>query len=590
MPIKELPQIFGQYNVQQFIQVCPEDIANWTLLTNDQAKKGMALYPAFGRKHISHLNRNIFNFDNQPRAEYKSSKYAYIFDGSKIYRYDRNFNRIQIFAEGFTSTNGPVYFTYLVAPGYTLAVFTATGGMWVHNEDTDNTVKVTDSSLIANPTALIAFGNRIAVTGENTSEFRLSKINLGPLVGLNIDPANCFGGAGNAIFAYETENIVNFTVLHNTLYIFLNNTTSIWSNTPSIFGTIDGDIVQFPWKKNTTYNFDYGLAEPFAFSTDFGRMVWLGQNQDGLVQVVASVGDQPKPISTKAIDIVLQRDAVKDINSPFLDIDTVLFLYQYQNTVYCRLSSGKFFDFKTLDRQTSSTSIEFNFDTSTWKRCIELNGERNRIVDHIYFSGRHLVTVKDDTTIYEMSGQFFINEIRNPDQDNVQASDAYIPQPFRYERITPSIAEPDFGEFLTDWLQIDFVWGDKTFINSTSPFENAVYMVDEASTPENPIYLTTEDGEFLITEDSNFPQISEKIYHAWFKPHIELYYSDDGGISYNTADVREFSQLGVYSWRMRWYELGPSRNRVYKLIAVSPSPIVVLGAIMEIRRASGGAA
>lgn len=590
MPISEMP-IFGDFNVQQFIQFCPEDVANWTLIKNDQSKKGLAFYPLFGRKHVEVLEHNVLNFDQTPRKEYKSIDYAYIFDGNKVFRYDKNFNRIELFPTDFTTTAGPIYFTYLVVPGYTLAVFTDGHGMWVHNEQTANTIKVTDPSLIANPTALIAFGNRIAVTGANpstsanVSQMRLSKINLGPLSGDNIDPLNCFGGVGNAIFAYETESIVNFAVLHNTLYVFLQSTTSIWSNTPSTFPNDTGVIVQFPWKKNTTYNFDYGLAAPFAYDTDFGRMVWLGRNQDGLMQVVASVGGMPSPISTKAVDILFQRNAITNVPSPFLEQNTNLFLYQYQNTVYCRLSAGGYTDIQILDWKTGAQSIEFNFDTSTWKRCIELNGERNRIQDHIYFSDRHLVTVIQDATIYEMSGQFFTNELRNPDQENVQADNAYIAYPFRYERITKIISEPDYGEFLTDWVQIDFVWGDQTFIHTQNPFENTVYVIGEDGE-----FLLTEAGEFIVTEEGNFPVIGDIIYRNWFKPHIELYYSDDGGVSFLSADVLEFSQLGVYSWRMRWYELGPSRNRVYKLIAVSPAPIVVLGAIMETRRASGGAA
>jgi len=106
----------------------------------------------------------------------------------------------------------------------------------------------------------------------------------------------------------------------------------------------------------------------------------------------------------------------------------------------------------------------------------------------------------------------------------------------------------------------------------------------------NPIYVVAENGtDFLITEDGNTPQINELTYNQIFKPHIELYWSDDGGISFFPADVLEFSQLGFYQWRMRWYQLGTSRNRVYKLICVSPSPIVLLGGIMLTRRTSGGA-
>ena len=40
---------------------------------------------------------------------------------------------------------------------------------------------------------------------------------------------------------------------------------------------------------------------------------------------------------------------------------------------------------------------------------------------------------------------------------------------------------------------------------------------------------------------------------------------------------------------MRWNELGTSRNRCYKLVCVSGAPIVILGAVRNTRRASGGA-
>ncbi len=584
MPIEDL-QIFGQYNVQQFIQFCPEDLANWSLVKNDAAKKGFAFYPTLGRKHIKILNLNILNFLTTPRAIYKSNRYFYVFVDNNLFRYNTSFSRTQLTPPDFSSTVEPIYFTYLVAPSYTLMVFTDGFGMWVHNEDTGAIGRVIDPNLLDNPTAIAAFGNRIIMTGANKAEFRLSKVNLGPLVGQNVDLANCFGGAGNAIFAYETENIVNFGVLHNTLYIFLESSTSIWSNIPSVFGAINGVVVQFPWKKNTTYNFDYGLASPFTLAIDFGRMVWLGKNSDGLTQVVTSSGEQPVPISTKAISVLFERDSVADEVSPFLATDTVGFLYQYQNTVYYRISAGKFFDFDLLDIEDEANSLEYSFDTDSWSRCIEVNGERSRVDRHVYFGGRHLVTLKEDNTIYELSGQFFTNEIRNPDQTDVQASNAYVAQPMRYERITKIISEPDYGEFLTDFVQIDFVWGDKTFSNTTRPFENAIFVITEDGE-----FVITEDGDFVITEDSNYPVLDSTIYHKWFKPHLELYVSDDGGITYWTADVREFSQLGVYQWRMRWYELGPSRNRVYKLVCVSPSPIVVLGAIMQRRRASGGAA
>jgi hypothetical protein len=191
---------------------------------------------------------------------------------------------------------------------------------------------------------------------------------------------------------------------------------------------------------------------------------------------------------------------------------------------------------------------------------------------------------------------FYTNDITNSLADNPQASDAYITEPFRYERTTPIISEEDYAEFETDYVEIDFVFGDSNISFSKSAFANTQFIIDEQNGGDgNPIFMVDEqlgpDGDvvYIITENSNYPELYETTYNTWFKPHIELLFSDDGGISFKTADVRQFSDMGVYRWRMRWYQLGPSRNRCYKLICVSPVPIVVLGGVMLKRRISCGA-
>jgi len=320
--------------------------------------------------------------------------------------------------------------------------------------------------------------------------------------------------------------------------------------------------------------------------------VWVAKNKDGLFQVMYSQGGLPQKLSTKAIDVLFQTYSNAGQDNPFLALNTAGFLYQYENTIFYRLSAGNFNPTGILDQLQTSNSIEYNFDTNSWERCIESNGGRNRIQKHVFFNNKHLVTVDQDNTVYEMSGQFYDNEITNLSQPNSQANDAYISQPFRYERVTPIISEDDYSEFITDYVEIDFVFGNNTFINSETPFEDTVFIIDEAvDTSGDPIFIVTETDPnvFVIKEGTNNPSLTSQTYNKLFKPHIELYFSDDGGISYFPADVREFSQLGVYQWRMRWYQLGASRNRVYKLICVSPAPIVILGAVMDIRRASGGA-
>jgi hypothetical protein len=583
---REFP-IIGSYDKQRFPQLQGEDCANWYIVPNEKAKKKAGMYPAMGRRHVNYLGQNRLIFDTTPRASFRSRNFAYFVVGDNVIRVDSNYNQLNISNTDFATLTGNVWFAVLYTPSVTYVGFTDGIHLYIYTEETGSFVTITDPKLygsVPNPTYLAVIGNRFVVSSSNSSQYSLSAINLGAMP---LNPGTCFTVAGNAIFAQEDGIIRQMAVNQNILYIWTDFTCGIWSNIQStIQEPVSGQATTFPLKKNTSYQFQWGMGDPLSLSVDFGIMVWEGQNQSGLIQVVASSGEAPKPIATKAIDVLFQASADGTMLSPFVEFDANGFLYQYENSVFYRLSAGQYVNNQILDVQTNANAIEYSFDTQTWQRVIELNGERNRIERHIYYNNKHLVTVQGDNTVYEMAGSIYSNERTNPAQTDPQALDAYLIDPMRYIKTSMIIAEPDYGEFETEWLQIDFSWGDQTFIYANIGYDNAVYIVEE----DNQTFITKEDGQtFLVTETSNFPQQGESHYFEYFKPHIELFFSDDGGTTYESADDLHFSDLGVYSWRMRWYQLGCSRNRVYKLVCVSPAPIVVLGGWMLTRRVSGGA-
>jgi hypothetical protein len=563
--IEPLP-IVGYYDLQRVAQFNPSDCANWYLVNSSLGKKKTAMFPVMGRKKVRFLNQNRLKFSSEPRKIFESINYWYAVVNDTIIRIDQFYNTVEITASTKLSTiQGKVFFTYLVAGSITFACFTDGQKIYVYREDTGSFTVVTDSNAPSHPWAIAAFGNRLAVSEQNSSEYVLSEIDL---EGSSYDPSTCFTISGNKVFAQEEGVIRQMGVLQNTLYIFNDFSTGVWSNIPSTIPGTGGTGETFPWKKNTTFSFNYGIADESTLDIDFGRMCWLGKNKNGIPVPLMSTGGKPEELSSSALNVLLQSILNVESDNPFISLMADGFLYEYEDTVFYRISSGSYDDTQLLDQITTSFSMEYNFDTETWHRCIELNGQPNRIRDHIFFGNKHYVTVKGDSTVYEMSGKFFTNDITNPDQPDSQASDAYISDPFRYLRVTPIICSGtveslsknnnDYNsEFITDWVQIDFVWGL---------------------------------GTFHFTSNDVTPTLNSSQYHNWFKPHIELLFSNDGGVSYQTAGNLEFSELGQYQWRMRWYELGASRNRVYKLICVSSAPIYVLGGSMEVRRASGGAA
>ena len=539
MTIKQLP-ISLSYDQQRFKQYSPASCSNWYAVDAPSGKKGKALYPAMGRQHIEDaFGAPIFVFDAQPRKIFRSVSFVYVVVASTIYQIDINFNIRPISDATFTKSGGDLNFAYLATTQVsgsttfaTFCMFCDGESTFVYNELTEVFSIVTDPLQPVSPLYVAAFGNRFVVSSANTTQFQLTQFNLGA----PYDASTVFTINGQAIFAQESGLIRQMCVLHQQLYIFTDYSTGVWSNTISVFNTST-----FPWKKNTSYDFDYGIADSDSLDVDFGMMTWLAQNRNGLVTFMSSNGQSPQSISTQAVNVLIQNiaNSAAATSTAVLSLDVEGFLYQYEDTVFYRVSVGSNNGSQTVDDLTLSDSLEYNFNTKTWSKCIELNGQRNIIQSHVFFANKHIVNALGQNCLYQMGGNIYTNDIQD-----ATAPNGFTALPIRYENVTQIISEPDYSEFITDYIQIDFVWGGQ---------------------PTSDTYL--------------------------FNPHVELYWSDDGGSTFfaTSMDVLQFSQIGVYSWRMRWYQCGASRNRVYKLIAVSEAPIVVLGGIMDVRRSSGGA-
>ncbi len=585
--IEQLP-IFCYFDKQRFTQFGAMDCANWYGIQVESGKKTQALYPAMGRQHVRFLNQNRLIFNAQPRVEFKSINFLYVADGTTVYQYDRFYNRKVLPIS--VSLGTPIWFATLAVGTLVYNMMTDGNHIFVIKEDGSSVTAevVTDpnapggATTGGKPLYVAAFGNRFVVSVANTPDFYLSTINL-------TGTANTYFTINGAALNGRASGVIGqFAVLHNQLYIMCSFTTDVWANIITQI-TVGSVTREFPWKLNSSYNFDYGIADARSLAVGFGMMVWLAQNEEGLVSFMMSNGQAPQDISSQAINVLLENSTHPDTLSPFLTTEVDGFLYQYENTVFYRAAAGTFVGFGDLDIIDNANSIEYNFETTKWGRCIELNGERNRIQKHVYFNNQHLVIVQNDPAIYQMAGNIYHNELRNPDQPDEQATDAFLKFPMRYELVTKQIFLDDYAEFVDEYVEIDFVFGNKTFYKSCAPFLNTTFIVDERSTPTHPIYILTEDDKYIIAEGSDIPSFDDNHYCALFKPYLELYYSDDGGETFLPADVREFSPLGQYRWRMRWYELGCSRNRCYRLVCVSSAPIVILGAVRNTKRVSGGA-
>jgi hypothetical protein len=59
-------------------------------------------------------------------------------------------------------------------------------------------------------------------------------------------------------------------------------------------------------------------------------------------------------------------------------------------------------------------------------------------------------------------------------------------------------------------------------------------------------------------------------------PLLTLHVSDDGGNTFRARPVRELGRIGQYRRRVRYFNLGSSRDRVYRCEVSDPVPVMVL--------------
>lgn len=262
--IKPLP-IFCYYDKQRFTQFGSMDCANWYGIQVESGKKKQALYPTMGRKHVNFLNQNRLIFNAQPRVEFKSINYLYVVDGTTVLQYDRFYNRKVLPISVALGT--PIWFATLAVGTVVINMMTDGNNIFVIKEDgsTVTAEVVTDpnapggSTTGGKPLYVAAFGNRFVVSVAGTPDFYLSTINLAGNAG------TYFTINGAALNARASGVIGQFAVLHQQLYIMCDFTTDVWANIQTQI-TVAGVTTTFPWKLNSSYNFDYGISDPNSLS------------------------------------------------------------------------------------------------------------------------------------------------------------------------------------------------------------------------------------------------------------------------------------------------------------------------------------
>lgn len=131
------------------------------------------------------------------------------------------------------------------------------------------------------------------------------------------------------------------------LWCFGENTTELFANT----GASD-----FPFEKVSNGDFDVGILSPFSAQAVGRSIIWLGQDAYGKGRVYETTSINPKPISTPAIDLLIQAATNPE--------DIVSWVYQEKGRTFYILTGGGL-----------STSLVCDLETKLWHERAYTNTE-----------------------------------------------------------------------------------------------------------------------------------------------------------------------------------------------------------------------
>jgi hypothetical protein len=196
----------------------------------------------------------------------------------------------------------------------------------------------------------------------------------------------------------EASDDINALVRnHRVVCIIGRKTSEFWYDS--------GDPL-FPFAPTSGEFMESGSVAPFSVRRLENTLFWLGQNDDGQGCVWVLDGLEPKIISTPAITALIQAsgNVTTDVSSHDLRLAVAWCYQEDTHRFYCLQVPG------------CKWMLVYDLSTDRWHKratwdSTAVDWTRGRPQCHMFFAGRHLVGDRLGGTIYEMSLDYFDEEL-----------------------------------------------------------------------------------------------------------------------------------------------------------------------------------
>ncbi len=322
------------------------------------------------------------------------------------------------------------------------------------------------------------------------------------------------------------------------ILVFGRNVTESWQ---------DVGAAKFPYKKNATYDIDYGCLNPSTIASLKDVVVWIAVNeQSGPVLMIAN-GNSITPISTDGIDSQLAQLTAPENCTGFLYQQDGHLIYQFTFI-------------------TDNISYAYDFDSKLFFSVSDetLNYHIARQV--VFFNNHYYFVSLKGGNLYDFSTSY----------TNAQYSDIDIKEIPRI-RVTPPLRLPDQRYFIMRNMGFTIENGQTNTIRTV---KTEIYGNELEISTEDFLRIQTESGLNIACEGDDDPTdftIAEYPSEAVF-----LSISRDGAENFGSSIEQPMNHTGNRKSRMIFQRLGQANDATPQFRFVGFGRFVVTNGLCEI--------
>jgi hypothetical protein len=326
----------------------------------------------------------------------------------------------------------------------------------------------------------------------------------------------------------NTQAVVRYPSRGNMIFVMGNIVTESWFDTGTQL---------FPYQRNNQYTIDYGCINPATVASLDEIVVWLAQNEKSGPIIVYSTGGLPEKITTDGIDYFFSQ-----LTAP---ADSQGFLYRQDGHLFYHINF-----------YTDNVSLFYDFNTKKFYHACDENYNYFIAGEVAFFNNQYYFTTKNDGNLYAFdtifttysnsNGTFVQPRIRICKNIRDTSQQYFIANDIGF-----TIESGVTDNFPIDQGPIFLITEDSQFLITEG---NVIFLITE-----NDFFIETEDGNLLVSEqtDNSFSYlISEQNDILFSTPRVDLSISIDGGETFGNEWAYDLPAIGYTKNRLMWWQIG----------------------------------